>query len=75
MAYIKTEKLERIPIGDGYIPDVSEAELEEMVTSIPSCKEIYMELLILTAILNRKRCGSINRIARDMGRLYATVYG
>ncbi len=74
MVYTKTEKPEKMPIGDGYIPDVSEAELEEMVAAIPNCKEIYMELLILTAILKRKRCDSINRMAKDMGRPYATVY-
>lgn len=73
MAYTKTGKPERMPIDDGYLPDVSETELEEMVTAIPSCKKIPKELLILTAILKRKR--SISGIARDMGRPDATVYG
>lgn len=41
MVYTKTEKPEKIPIGDGYIPDVSEAELEEMVAAIPNCKELH----------------------------------
>ncbi|MYB29797.1 MAG: helix-turn-helix domain-containing protein [Cenarchaeum sp. SB0663_bin_5] len=46
-----------------------------MITAIPSCKEIPKELLILTTVLKRKRCGSISGIARDVGRPYATVYG
>ncbi len=46
-----------------------------MIAAIPSCKDIPKELLILTAALKRKRCGSISRIARSMGRPYATVYG
>ena len=75
MVYTKTGKPERIPIGDGYLPDVSEAELEEMVAAIPSCKKIPKEMLILTAILKRKRCRSVSGIARDLGRPYATIYG
>ena len=75
MVYTKTGKPERIPIGDGYLPDVSEAELGEMIAAIPSCKKIPKELLILTAILKRKRCRSISGIARDMSRPYATIYG
>lgn len=68
-------KPETIPAGDEYIPDVPEAELESMIAAIPSCKDIPKELLILTATLKRKRCGSISGIARSMGRPYATVYG
>ena len=58
-------KPERIPIGDEYLPDVPEAELESMIAAIPSCKKIPKELLILTAALKRKRHGSISGIYRD----------
>lgn len=65
----------KIPIGDEYLKNVPEDELESMISAIPSCKEIPKEMLILTAALKRKRHGSISGIARDMGRPYATVYG
>ncbi len=68
-------KPEKIPVGDEYLPDVPEAELESMIAAIPSCKKIPKELLILTAALKRKRYGSISGIAKEMGRPYATVYG
>ena len=71
MTYTKT-KSERIPIGDGYLPDVSEAELE-MIAAIPSCQNIPKELLILSAIL--KRCSGISAIPRDLSRPYATIHG
>ena len=74
MAYAKTGKPARIPIGDEYLPDISEAELEEMVAAIPSCKKIHKKLLILTTALKRKRRGSISGIVGDMGRPYAAVY-
>lgn len=35
MTHTKVEKPERIAIGDGYLPDISEAELREMVVAIP----------------------------------------
>lgn len=72
MTYTKT-KSERIPIGDGYLPDVSEAELEEMIAAILSCQNIPKELLILSAIL--KRCSGISAIPRDLSRPYATIHG
>ena len=50
MAYTKTRKPERVPIGDEYLPDVSEAELREMVVVIPGCKDTPKELLMLTAL-------------------------
>ena len=74
MVYTKTKKPERIPIGDGHLPDVSEEELEEIITAIPNCKKIPKELLTLTATLKRKRFGSISGIARDMGRVHTPVY-
>lgn len=73
--YMTRSKPEKIPIGDKYLPNVPEAELESMIAAIHSCKEIPKELLILTIALKRKRHGSVSGIARDMGRPYATVYG
>ena len=58
MAHTKTGKPERIPSGGEYLPDVSEAEPQEMVAAIPSCKEIPKKLLMPAAALKRKRNGA-----------------
>lgn len=57
-------KLEKIPAGDECLKNVPEAELESMIATIHSCKEIPKELFMLTTALKRKRYGSISGIAR-----------